>query len=278
MEAEIPALEYDDDYRPLGAPHITWRMTQFATTVDINTQYVATGAVLALREGRRTLSTVDIEGSRYTVRSEADEVSMTIGLWVPVLRLLADAVGLDRDADSLKHNAGQFQLHWQTAQGRYVNAATVDAHKEDVKTAYAYEDLIRSTVPLDSVDELGPAEAALRHVDLLQKEAKDLRARAVVEMPHPDVCPLPGLSWIGPYSNLKRRDIWNQSEAVWYADLPHQLLAGWRVLGAGGEWLEEERIFRRDSLVRSALRRGLPKMAIAKASGLSRSTIDRIVD
>ncbi|MFJ5951337.1 hypothetical protein [Streptomyces noursei] len=274
----LAVLEQDDAYTPPAEPHIAWEPCRFLDDVDSQTQYQSRGARLYLREGRRVLATAEVEGSRRSVIDVADEVSLEIGPWLPAMRLLADAVALEREADTLDYQMRQLLHHWQAAQDMpVITAANYRVYDAQTDAAYRYEDLVRAIIPRE--DQVGARlpEAAATHSARLRERAAYLRTQAVVAMPDPRASDLPGVAWVGPYSDQQHREIRARSRDIWYADLPHQILMGWSGLDTAARWPADECVARRDALIRWAARRGLPKKALSDASGVARTTINRVL-
>ncbi|WP_103528950.1 hypothetical protein [Streptomyces sp. SM12] len=142
---------------------------------------------------------------------------------------------------------------------------------EEQQRARHYEQLVRAVAPeVDQVAARQLPAAAERHATRLREDAVRLRVQAVTLAP---ASPLYGPAWVSPYSKIAAEAI--QDADAWYADLPHQLLQGWR--HAGDAWTAEERTARRDTLTRWAIRLGLPKATVAAASGVARTTVDRVL-
>ncbi|MFZ4240862.1 hypothetical protein ACOZGD_37580 [Streptomyces murinus] len=276
----LDVLELADDYTPSAEPHIAWERARLFDTIGADTQRVVMGARLYLREGHRVLATAEIEGGRRTVVDIADDVSVEIVPWLPVMRHLADAVALERDAATLDFHTDQLLYHWETAQDMRPNitGANFRSYDEELNAAYHYEELVRAVVPREDQEAARLPQAAATHSERLRAEARTLRVRALLAMPDPRSAGLPDVPWTGPYSRTQQQDIKVPSPDTWYADLPHQLLMGWGSLDTKAYWPDSrERTDHRDALIRWAARRGLPKQDMSKASGLARTTIDRIL-
>ncbi|TGG78493.1 hypothetical protein [Streptomyces albus] len=272
----LEVLKRDDTYIPSDGPHIAWEPCQFIDDIDGYTQRQSRGARLYLRDGRRTLAVAEVEGTRSTVIDVADEVSSQIGPWLATMRHLADAVALEGEADTLDLNIGHLVYHWEASQDMFVTAANHRLYDEEVSMAYRYEDLVRAVVPREDQRAHPLPEAAAMHSARLRQQAEGLRAQALLTAPDLREGPLPGVSWVGPYSRAKHKELRAFSESTWYADLPHQLLKGWKAADTA-VWSAEERTGRRNALIRWAAARGLPKKVMADASGIARTTIDRVL-
>ncbi|MEW1552316.1 hypothetical protein [Streptomyces tsukubensis] len=274
----LDVLELDDDYTPPPGPHIAWQQAQYFTTIGIDdAQEVRTGGRLYLRDGRRVLATAEAEGDRRTVIDIADDAAAEIAPWLASMRHLADAVALDRDAQTIDFHAAQMLYSWQAAQDVYT-AGLDDIADDEISTAHHYEELLRAVVPRDDQEDVSLPQAAALHSERLRSRARALRVRALIDMPDRESADLPSVPWTGPYSKTQQQDIRDHSPNTWYADLPHQLLTGWGNLDTKAHWPSyEEQTGHRDALIRWAAGRGLPKQDMARATGLARTTIDRIL-
>ncbi|GAA0406103.1 hypothetical protein [Streptomyces luteireticuli] len=277
METEsVPVLEMDDAYTPVDGPHIAWEPRRFVSEIlDVDgLQGVTPGALFYLREGRRTLAVAEAVGSRRALLDAADDAADGIAPWLPALRALADAVRLDRTAETLELHIGLLLYHWEASKDL---DAPQDHYREELDRAYAYERLVRDVVPEQDQRTMRLPQAAEAHSQRLRGQATSRRVDAVIKMPDPRTATWPSLRWVGPYSREKHKDIKSRSEDVWYADLPLQLLRGWGALDTRAEWGEAERTARRDALVGWAVRWGLPKSTASEAAGVARTTIDRLL-
>ncbi|MEV6784765.1 hypothetical protein [Streptomyces sp. NPDC051098] len=108
---------------------------------------------------------------------------------------------------------------------------------------------MRTIIPREDQVGVRLPEAATTHSARLRQRAAHLRAQAATAMPDPRGESLPGVAWVGPYSDMQSRELRARSRNIWYADLPHQILMGWKGLDTG-QWPAGERTERRDALIR----------------------------
>ncbi|MFI5753185.1 hypothetical protein ACIBBE_47000 [Streptomyces sp. NPDC051644] len=277
METRIPVMEIDDDYTSPADPHMAWSRRRFASAVPASTaMYVEPGALVYLRDGGRTVATAELAGSYSYLVENTDDEADTIAAWLPTLRHLAGVIRLERMADTMEYHLAQLQGHWEAAEGGYVTGLTTDEVDEERDTAYSYEKLLRDVVPHDDQVAMRLPEATAAHAARLRDQATALRAAAVADMPDPRTGAHPGLRWVGPYSRQQQEKIRSRSEDTWYADLPLQLLRGYKA-SAGAPWDGPGETAGRDALVQWAVQWGLPKTAISTATGIARTTIDRLL-
>jgi hypothetical protein len=274
--------EWDDAYQPPAVAHLAWHQERFTWPSELTadaTEY-ANGARLYLRTGTRTLATAQIHGERRALVDAVETAAVEMTGWVPAVTELASAVETDRVADVLTFNIDQMLYHWQTYKRDqpHITGATMDDITAERDQAYSYEALVREVVPRADQEAMPLPDATGRHVARLRERADEHRATAARVMPDPLTAVWPSDPWIGPYSRQQRERIVSapSGTSTWEADLPHQILRGWARLNQGQRASRTEAASR-DAVLLWALRSGLSKSTAASASGVARTTVDRLL-
>lgn len=276
----VAVLEMDDTYTPTGL-HVGWAPTRFIEppTEPFGPQQVDPGAVLYLRDGTTTLATAQVTGSRRTLVDAAEDAADTAGPWLPVLRALVEARDAEHTVQVLETNLALMLDNWQAATDPaadpIVTRSQADAHHEQLEAAYACEALIRGLVPHEDQVETRLPEAVGTHTERLRTQGRMVRAQALRDMPAPDQ-PRPVWHQVGPYRPTKMAEYDLRSGVDYYGDLPVQLLRGWGAVDLS-PLSPQEITARRNYLVQWAIKRGAKKTQVADASGIARSTIDRLL-
>ncbi|MEV2262694.1 hypothetical protein AB0J13_29010 [Streptomyces anulatus] len=273
---------WDEDYEPTPGLHITYKTGTFTTAVGADQWLQQPGYTVHLREGGVVLAKTELLGSPWDARDTADEISLDTSpdhAWIPTLRTLSHALRATHHADAFTRTLNPM-LVWRYGDidpdSTYTSYDETDRFEQDAARS-AKAVLIRH-VPAGLQADLPLIQAAQTHIGSLRTRAAELRATAVQEMPDPATTPRPQ-HWIADYTRLEAQEIKDLDPAhplgPWLADLPHRLLRGWRDLLPD----EKEAIStgHRDALVTWALEWGLPKTVVSRASGLARTTIDRII-
>ncbi|MCT6782275.1 hypothetical protein LXH09_37265 [Streptomyces sp. CS7] len=273
---------WDEDYEPAAGLHITYKTGVFTTAVEADQWLQQPGYTVHLREGAVVLAKVELLGSAWDARATADEISLDTSpdhAWLPTLRTLSRALRTDHHANAFDRDLGQL-LSWrygtEDPDGQYTSYDEHDRFEQDA--ARSAKARLTRHVPAGLQAELPLTKATETHIGHLRARATELRATAVREMPNPATTPRPQ-QWIADYTPLEARQIKALDPLnplrPWLADLPHRLLRCWKDLPPQ----EKEAIGtgRRDALVRWAQEWDLPKTAASRASGLARTTIDRIL-
>lgn len=275
--------EWDDAYRLPAVAHLAWHQERFTwpseRTADA-TEY-ADGARLYLRAGTRTLATAQIYGERRALADAAETAADEMVAWIPAITELASAVETSRSADVLAFNIDQMLYHWQTykqSQPR-ITGENVDDITAERDHAHSYEALVREVVPRADQEAMPLPDATARHIARLRERADEHRATAARIMPDPLTAVWPSDPWIGPYSRQQRERIVSapNGTSTWEADLPHQILRGWARLNQGQRGASRADAASRDAVLLWALRSGLSKSTAASASGVARTTVDRLL-
>ncbi|MFI0934635.1 hypothetical protein ACH4RG_23295 [Streptomyces sp. NPDC021019] len=273
---------WDEDYEPAAGLHITYKTGTLTTTVGADQWLQQPGYTIHLREGDVILAKTELLGSPRDARDTADEISLDTSpdhAWIPTLRTLSNALRADHRADAFARTLNPM-LVWRYGDvdpdSKYTSHDETDRFQQDAARS-AKAVLIRH-VPADLQAELPLIDATQTHVGCLRTRAAELRATAVREMPNPATTPRPQ-RWIADYTRLEAQDIKDLDPVhplrPWLADLPHRLLQGWRELPPD----EKSAIGtdRRNALVKWAREWDLPKTVTSRASGIARTTIDRIL-
>ncbi|MFE9461658.1 hypothetical protein [Streptomyces californicus] len=266
----------DNDYKPQDGLHITYTTGVFTETVDIDQWNQQAGYTIHLRNGGILLAQVELLGSPRDARDTADEISLDTSAdwpWFTTLHTLSKALRTDRLASTFTGHLGRMKswhdtYHVYDEQDQFAHDAALAAKR-----------LLAQHVPADLQAEMPLAEATEEHIRRLRARAVELRVTAVREMPDPTVTPRPN-RWIAAYTPQEARRVKDEDRVdplrPWLADLPHRLLACW------GELPENEKRSRagtssRDALLTWATEWDLPKTTIQRASGVARTTIDRLL-
>ncbi|MEV3895360.1 hypothetical protein [Streptomyces anulatus] len=273
---------WDDDYEPAAGLHVTYKTGLLTTTVGADQWLQQPGYTVHLREGNVTLAKTELLGSPRDARDTADDISLDTSpdhAWIPTLRTLSNALRADHHADAVARTLSPM-LVWRYGDvdpdSKYTSYDESDRFEQDAARS-AKAILIRH-VPADLQAALPLIQAAQEHIGRLRVHAAELRATAVREMPDPATTSRPQ-RWIADYTRQEAQEIKDLDPThplrPWLADLPHRLLRGWKDLSQP----EKEAIgtARRDALVTWALEWDLPKTAASRASGIARTTIDRII-
>lgn len=254
--------------------HVTWTHARWLGRWDGTGRSVSSGAQVILRDGPTVLATAEYEAPRSDLHDGIEDEAHILPAWIPTLRELAAAVGDDRAANGIRTTCRLMLSHWEASKGGDL-APVEDAYDQ----ARTYAHALRDLVPEELQRHLHLHEAVEQHAQALTTRATDHRVRAVHSAPD---APRLTLAWTGPYSEQQCTQIRRQpeGEGLWYADIPLQLLHGWRekVARSDDPHATRKPAPLRDHLITWAFDCGASKIDIARAGGMARTTVNRLLN
>ncbi|MFJ4888247.1 hypothetical protein [Streptomyces sp. NPDC088731] len=276
------------DEEPLEGLHLAYRTAMFTSQVGANQWSQESGYVIYLRDGGALIAMTEGLGTSRDAQEEADEISLDTSRdwpWLGTLCTLARARRVDALADAFLRNL-RAMTRWRDGEDPDVETPSVrylsreeqewdDVTREEARNAKRG---LAKYVPADLQARMPLRDATGEHIDRLRARAAGLRAAVIRDMPDPRTTPRPH-RWIADYTPAEAKEVRALSLTdpldPWLADLPHWLLRCW------AELPEAERqalgTDYRDALLMWAVEWRLPKSCIARASGVARTTIDRVI-
>lgn len=267
----ITVYEYDERAALADeGPHIVWAPNRTGPTVR---------ALLSLRIGKRPIASAELDGNRRKTLAAAHTAATLVEPWVPALSHLAQAVVIQRCSEAITFDVGILAYDWEP---EYRMAVPIGGDPMDDTDAYlrARARAIREVLGVEELGDAALRRAAVARHKELARDADAACGKAAAVMPDMLTTKVPGIDWVGPYTMYEYATFLKRDRLEWYTYLPFNLLRGWKELAAHPEqmpWPSDETTDRRDALVRWALNEGVTKSRVWQASGIARSTIERIV-